>query len=139
VVLPLLSILVGESHLLVSWCVGDICDMVGSDKDCGRSRKYSVEDQVWSSTSRVLGGRTIRRSGDVVCGLHCAQGDEERKFLGLASKPRATVCQWFDLKTGGFGFPCLGLETGSCGLVIWASKSLRLFFGLGLKTKWAMV
>jgi hypothetical protein len=33
----------------------------------------------------------IKRSGDVVCGLHCAQGDEERRFLGLASKPRSTV------------------------------------------------
>jgi hypothetical protein len=33
-------------------------------------------------TGRVLGGRTIGRSGDVVCGLHHACGDEERGFLG---------------------------------------------------------
>jgi hypothetical protein len=33
-------------------------------------------------TGRVLGGRTIERSGDAVCGLHCARGDEERGFLG---------------------------------------------------------
>jgi hypothetical protein len=33
-------------------------------------------------TDRILGGRTIRRSGDVVCGLHCAHGYEEREFLG---------------------------------------------------------
>jgi hypothetical protein len=26
-----------------------------------------------------------------VCGLHRAQGDEEREFLGLASKPRSMV------------------------------------------------
>jgi hypothetical protein len=26
-----------------------------------------------------------------VCGLHCAQGDEERGVLSLASKPRLTV------------------------------------------------
>jgi hypothetical protein len=26
-----------------------------------------------------------------VCDLHRAQGDEERGFLGLASKPRSTV------------------------------------------------
>jgi hypothetical protein len=38
-------------------------------------------------TSRVVGGRTIRRSGDVVCGLHRARRYEERGFLGLASKP----------------------------------------------------
>jgi hypothetical protein len=32
--------------------------------------------------SRVLGGRTIERSGGAVCGLHRAHGDEEREFLG---------------------------------------------------------
>jgi hypothetical protein len=31
---------------------------------------------------RVLGGRAIERSGDAVCGLHRAHGDEERSFLG---------------------------------------------------------
>jgi hypothetical protein len=40
---------------------------------------------------------------------------------------------------GGGGFPGLGLKTGSSGLVIWASKSLRRFLGLGLKTKGASV
>jgi hypothetical protein len=40
---------------------------------------------------------------------------------------------------GGGGFPGLGLKTDSSGLVIWASKSLRRFLGLGLKTKWASV
>jgi hypothetical protein len=33
-------------------------------------------------TGRVLGGRVIERSGDAVCGLHRARGDEERGFLG---------------------------------------------------------
>jgi hypothetical protein len=33
-------------------------------------------------TGRVLGGRVIERSDDVVCDLHCARGDEEREFLG---------------------------------------------------------
>jgi hypothetical protein len=33
-------------------------------------------------TGRVLGGWTIERSGDAVCGLHRARGDEKRKFLG---------------------------------------------------------
>jgi hypothetical protein len=32
-------------------------------------------------TCRILGGRTIGRSGDVVCGLHRACGDEDRVFL----------------------------------------------------------
>jgi hypothetical protein len=30
-------------------------------------------------------------SGDAVCGLHRAQGDDERVFLGLASKLRSMV------------------------------------------------
>jgi hypothetical protein len=33
-------------------------------------------------TGRILGSRTIERSGDAVCGLHRARGDEERGFLG---------------------------------------------------------
>jgi hypothetical protein len=40
-----LSILYGESCLLVSWYVGDRCDMTDSDEDCGRSRRPSVEDR----------------------------------------------------------------------------------------------
>jgi hypothetical protein len=46
--------------------------MTGSDEDRGRGRKPSVEDWGWSSTGRVLGGQTIERLGDVVCGLHHA-------------------------------------------------------------------
>jgi hypothetical protein len=56
--------------------------MAGSDEDHGRSRRSSAEDWGWSSTDQVLGGRTIGRSGDAVCGLHRAHGDEERGFLG---------------------------------------------------------
>jgi hypothetical protein len=55
-------------------------------------------------TGRVLGGRTIERSGGAVCSLHRVCGDEERGFLDLASKLRSTVCEWFGLKTGGDGF-----------------------------------
>jgi hypothetical protein len=36
---------------------------------------------------------------------------------------------------GGGGFLSLDLKTSSSELVIWASKSLRRFLGLGLKTK----
>jgi hypothetical protein len=32
--------------------------------------------------SRVLGGRTIERSGDAMCDLHRACGDEKHMFLG---------------------------------------------------------
>jgi hypothetical protein len=33
-------------------------------------------------TGQVLVDRTIGRSGDIVCGLHRARGDEEHEFLG---------------------------------------------------------
>jgi hypothetical protein len=33
-------------------------------------------------TGRVLGGRAVERSSDVVCGLHLARGDQECGFLG---------------------------------------------------------
>jgi hypothetical protein len=48
---------------------------------------------------RVLSGRTIERLRDIVCGLHHARGDEECWFIGFASKPWLTICQWFGLKT----------------------------------------
>jgi hypothetical protein len=76
--------------LLVSWCVGDRCDMAGNDEDHDRSRRLGAEDWGWLSIGRVLGGQTIRRSGDVVCGLHHAQGNKEGGFLSLASKRRST-------------------------------------------------
>jgi hypothetical protein len=33
-------------------------------------------------TGRILGGWAIERSGDAVCGLHHARGDEEHEFIG---------------------------------------------------------
>jgi hypothetical protein len=33
-------------------------------------------------TSRVFGDRAIERSGDAMCSLHHARGDEEHGFLG---------------------------------------------------------
>jgi hypothetical protein len=72
----------GESRFLVSWCAGDMCGIADSDDDHGRSKRLDAEDQGWSDTDRVLGGRMIGRSGDVVCGLHHTRGDEQRVFLG---------------------------------------------------------
>jgi hypothetical protein len=71
-------------------------------------------------------------------------------FVGLTSKPVATVSSGLASKPvvgflvepqnqGGGGFSGLGLQTGSSGLVIWASKSPRRFFGLGFKIKWASI
>jgi hypothetical protein len=52
----------GESYLLVSWCAGGRCDMAGSDKDHGRSRRPDVEDQRWlhMSDTRWPDDRKVR-------------------------------------------------------------------------------
>jgi hypothetical protein len=71
----------GESRLLVSWCAGSRCDTADNNEDLVRNRRPSSEDRGWSSTSRVLDGRMIGRSGDTVCGLHHAHGDEGSGFL----------------------------------------------------------
>jgi hypothetical protein len=65
--------------------------MVGSDEDRGRCMRLGAEDCGWLCTGRVLGGQTIERSGDAVCGLLRAQGDKECGSLGLASKLGLTV------------------------------------------------
>jgi hypothetical protein len=44
-----------------------------------RDMVQRIEDD---RTCRVLDGQTIGRSGDAVCGLHRAHGDDERGFLG---------------------------------------------------------
>jgi hypothetical protein len=67
--------------------------MVGSNEDLDSSRRPGAEDRGWSSTGWVLGGQTIGRSGDTVCGLYHVEGDNEREFLGLASKARSTICE----------------------------------------------
>jgi hypothetical protein len=71
----------GESRLLVSWCAGGRCGMTCSNEDCGRSRRPSAEDRGWShkSGTRWPGDREV---GDIVCGMHRAHGDKERRFLG---------------------------------------------------------
>jgi hypothetical protein len=42
-------------------------------------------------TGRVLDGRAIGRLGDAICGLHRAQGDKKRGFLGWANQDRRFV------------------------------------------------
>jgi hypothetical protein len=81
-------ILCGESHLLVSWCVGCRCDKAGTYEDHGRSRRPDADDRRWSNTGRVFGDQTIGRLGDAVCGLHHAQGDEGAHVPWLSLKTK---------------------------------------------------
>jgi hypothetical protein len=57
---------------------------------------------------------------------------------GLTSKPAVDILVKSQNQGDG-GFLGLGLKTGSFGLVIWDSKSLRRFLGLGLKIKWTSI
>jgi hypothetical protein len=95
--------------------------MAGSDKDRGRSKRLGAEERGWSSTGRILGGHTIERSGDTVSGLHRAQGDEECKFLGLASKPRSTVSPGLTSKSVATVL-LVWPQNHSLGFLVWASK-----------------
>jgi hypothetical protein len=67
--------------LLVSCCTGGRCGMACSDEDRGRRTRPGAEDED-GRTSRILGGRAIKRSGVTMCGLHRARGDDECRFLG---------------------------------------------------------
>jgi hypothetical protein len=124
----------GELRLLISWCVGDRHDMMGSDEDHGRNRRPGAEDWGWSSTGRVLGGWTVEMSGDTVCGLHRAEGYEEREFLDLASNqgrrflPVSPQNRW--LQVFWIGPQNWQLRFGDL-----TTKSSRLFLGLCLKIK----
>jgi hypothetical protein len=75
----------------------------------------------WQSTGRVLGDQMIERSGDIVCDLHHAQGDEECGFHSLASKPRSTVS------------PDLASKPVATILVVWPQNHSLGFPDLGLK------
>jgi hypothetical protein len=95
----------GESCLLVLWCAGSKCDMVGSDKDRGRSRRPGADDRGWSITGQVLGGRVIGRPDDAMSGLYHAMEMRSVGFLVWPQNP--------DQHFHGFG-----LKTGSSGLVV---------------------
>jgi hypothetical protein len=95
--------------------------MAGSDENRSRSRRLGAEDWRWSSTNRVLGGRTIKRLGDVMYGLHRAQEDEEREFLSLASKPRSMVSSGLASKPVATVL-VVWPQNHSLGLHGWASK-----------------
>jgi hypothetical protein len=79
-------VFVAESCLLVSWCAGGSCGMVGSDEDQGRSRRPGAEDRGWSH-------RSDTRWPD----------DWEVRWRRLWSAPcmrrRGARVSWFSLKT----------------------------------------
>jgi hypothetical protein len=71
---------------------------VDSDENRGRSRRPVVKNRRWSSTGRILDDCTIEQSGDAMCGMHRA-GDDERRFIGLASKLTSMISPGLDSKS----------------------------------------
>jgi hypothetical protein len=67
-------------------CLSRDVQVVGAAWRAAMRIMAGVGDLVQSTrngrTVRVLGSRMIGRSGDAVCGLHRARGDDERGFLG---------------------------------------------------------
>jgi hypothetical protein len=115
--------------------------MAGSNEDRDRSRRPGAEDRGWSNRSRVLGGRTVERLVDAVCGLHHARGYEEHKFLGLASKPMATVSPglaskwWLHVSRSGpqnryLRFGDFGLKVTA--MVYWCGPKYQVGYGLSV-------
>jgi hypothetical protein len=74
------------SHLENRVCLSRDVQVVGAAWWTAMRIMAGVEDLVQSTrngcTVRVLDDRMIGRSGDAVCGLHRARGDDEREFLG---------------------------------------------------------
>jgi hypothetical protein len=100
------------------------------------------------STVTISGGLASKPAATVFCGLDSKTA--MTVFSSLASKLVATVSPGLASQPavgflvepqnqGGGGFSGLGFKTVSSGLMIWASKSLRRFLGLDLKTKRASV
>jgi hypothetical protein len=122
------------------------------DNQVWLSRGVQVAGAAWSIVTRIVIGvgdlvqRTddgqaqvgylvIGRSGNTVCGLHCAHRDEERGFLGWVLKPRSTIYQWFDLKTTRTVCQRFGIKTTVMVFSDLTSKPVvMVFFGLASKS-----
>jgi hypothetical protein len=73
-------------HLENRVCLSRGVQVVGATWHAATMIVTGVGDRVQrirdGRTGRVLSGQAIKRSGDAVCGLHRARGDEEHRFLG---------------------------------------------------------
>jgi hypothetical protein len=128
-----ISILCGESRLLVSWCASERCDMAGSNEDHSRSRTPIEEDRGWSST---VGYSVAGRSGGrvtlyVICTMHKEMRSSDflvwpqnqgQRFLPVWPQNRLLRVSQF------------GPQNHRDGFLVWASKPSGLRF-VGCTTK----
>jgi hypothetical protein len=104
--------LVGESCLLVSWCVGGRCVLTFSDEDHSRSRRPGAEDQRWSHRldTRWPGDRKVE----------CY-----RVRSALCTWRREAQVSWLSLKTKVDGLS-----------VVWPQKPLGWFSPVCPQNRW---
>jgi hypothetical protein len=108
--------------LLVSWCAGGRCGMVGSDENCGSSRRPGAEDQGWSHRS----------------GTHWS-GDRGVGWCRVWSVPcmwrRGARVSWLSLKTKVDGLSVVWPQNHWDGLsVVWPQNHWDSFLWFALKT-----
>jgi hypothetical protein len=115
----MLSVSCPESRLLVSWCVGNSCGMVGSDEDWGRSRR------LWSRGTGMVKHRSgTRWPDDREVGWCCVRSAPCTKRWGAH-------ISWFSLKTKVDSFFRFDLKTGGCSSYGLTSKPLARVFWFG--------
>jgi hypothetical protein len=112
--------------------------MASSDEDRSRSRRPGAETrdgqaQVGYSMAKQSKGRVM------LCVVYTMHKETTSVSFLVEPQNQGLQVSWLSLKTKVSGFPGLGLKIGSCGLVIWFTKSSRWFLSLDLKTKQAMV
>jgi hypothetical protein len=138
----------GQSRLLVSWCVGDSYDMVGSDEDLGRSmilvqRTGDNQAQVRYSVARRSRGWVMPCA---VCTVHkearsagylVEPQNQGWRFGDLTLKITATISWFGPQKQAGFGLSVApqncqrevgaGHALGSSGLLYLEESRVRVF------------
>jgi hypothetical protein len=128
--------MIGAAWRAMTRIEAEVEDLVQRTRDSQAQVGYSVVERLEVGWCCVRSAPCTRRWGALVSwfSLKTKVNDFSRfcrktagyGSCGLTSKPLTWVSG-------------LGLKTGSCGMVIWPTKSQLWFLSLSLKTKWAMV
>jgi hypothetical protein len=121
--------LCGELCLLVSWCVGDKCNMAGNNEDRSRSRRPSA----WAGDGQAQVGYLVagRSGGQVmqcaVCTVHM-----ETRSVSFLVEPRnqGRRVSWFGPQKRQLRFGDLGLKITAT--VSWFGPQNQAGFGLSV-------
>jgi hypothetical protein len=130
----LYHLFVGESRLLISWCVGGRCYMTGSDDDCDRSRRHGVEEQGWSHRSGTQWSSNREVRWWCVRSAPCMwRWRAWVSWLSLKTKVDDLSMVWHQNHWDGFLW--FDLKIGDDSFSGLTSKPVATVFWLSLKTK----